>query len=302
MARELRALMYDNDAGEITRPDIPAALSSSPGEGDVRASGFHSRQEQERELAPYTAMPVLPSRLNEPTVPDAALKMSMARADVHGDYTPSDVGRTPRSGPRHPAPSAAPPPEVLSTIPPPARPRSRKSLPPDSARARKSLPPDRVRARKSMPPDSAGFAARARITAKATPVALREREQPSLVRAFLLVTGTAVVAAMLGVGLGNGSLERLFSSSPPAEAPPPALPAARVAPARVTSTPASAPARVGSPHAPGPVAAPAAAATDEAPKVPVLRIDQLPPGEASAAPEANPTAKATPKPARKAHR
>jgi hypothetical protein len=247
-------------------------------------------------------MPVLPSRLNEPTVPDAALKMSMARADVHGEHTPSDVGRTPRSGPRHQAPSAAPPPEVLSTVPPPARTRSRKSPLPDSARSRQSLPPDSARSRKSVPPDSAGFAARARITSKATPVALREREQPSLVRAFLLVTGTAVVAAMIGVGLGNGSIERLLSSSPPAEAPTPALPAARVAPARVTSTPASAPARATSTPAPVPAASPRAAATNEAPTVPVLRIDQLPPGETSAAPESKPTPKATPKPARKAHR
>lgn len=293
MARELRALMYDNDAGEITRPDIPAALGSGPGDGDVRASGFHPRQEQERELAPYTAMPVLPSRLNEPTIPDAALKMSMARADVRDDHTPSDVGRTPRSGPRHQAPSAAPPPELLSTIPPPARTRARKSLSPDATRARSSLSPDSSRGRKSVPPDSAGFAARARVTAKATPVALREPEHPSLVRAFLLVTGTAVLAAMIGVGLGNGSLERLLSSSPPADAPPPAPPVARIAPARATSTPAS---------ALTPAAPPRAAVTDEAPKVPVMRVDQLPPGEASAAPESKTTPKATPKPARKAHR
>jgi len=297
MARELRALMYDNDAGEITRPDIPAALSSSPGDGDVRASGFHPRQE--RELAPYTAMPVLPSRLNEPTVPDAALKMSMARAEVcdehtvpdtalkvsmaragvRDEHTPSDAGRPPRSGPRHGAPSAPPPAEMKSTVPPPGRTRSKQSIAPDSGRARKQ----------SLPPESAGFAARARVTAKATPAALREPERPSMIRAAVLVVGTAVVAALIGVGLGNGSIERVFSSAPPVEAPAP--PVARVAPPRVTASPVLAP-------APAPVAVP----VDEGPKVPVMRLDQLPSGEASATPEAKPAPKAVAKPARKGSR
>lgn len=295
--------MYDKDTGEITRPDIPAALGSSPGDGDVRASGFHPRQE--RELLPYTAMPVLPSRLNEPTVPDAALKMSMARAEVQGDHTPSDVGRVPRSGPRHEMPSAAPPPEVASTVPPPGRKRSRRSMrpesthehaspPPDSSRARTSLLPDSSRAKKSAPPDS-GFG---RTTAKATPVALRAPENPSLFHASLLVIGTALGAAAIGVGLGNGSIARLFSSAPPADVSHAAPPVPRLAPLRATPAPVAAPA----------VAAPAlrAVVADEAPKVPVLRIEELPPGEASAAPEPTPapkaSAKAAPKPTRKAHR
>jgi hypothetical protein len=286
--------MYDNDTGEITRPDIPATRGSSPGDGDVRSSGFHERQE--RELAPYTAVPVTPSRLSDPTVPDAALRMSMARAEVRDDHTPSDVGRAPGSGPRHHAPSVAPPTAVASTVPPPGRTRSRRSPPPEGARERSSAPPDGGGAMRSAPPDSARFG---RVTAKATPAALREPEQPSLLRAFLLVTGTAVVAAMLGVGFGNGSIQRLFSPEAPEVVPQPVLPVARVASARVAPAPVSAP-------------LPRAAATDEARNVPVLRIDQLPPGEASATPdltaapkattESTATSKATPKAAHQAHR
>jgi hypothetical protein len=294
--------MYDKDTGEITRPDIPAVLGSSPGDGDVRASGFHPRQE--RELLPYTAMPVLPSRLNEPTVPDAALKMSMARAEVQGDHTPSDAGRVPRSGPRHEVPSAAPPPEALSTVPPPGRKRSRRSLrpegtheraslPPDSSRARPSLVPDSSRAKKSAPADNAF----GRTTAKATPAALREAPHPSLFHASLLVVGTALGAAGIGVGLGNGSIARLFSPAPPVDVPHAAPPAPRPAPPRATRAPVAAPAVA--------AAAPRAVVADEAPKVPVLRIEELPPGEVSAASEPAPapkaSAKATPKPAHKAH-
>lgn len=264
--------MYDNDAGEITRPDIPAALGSSPGDGDLRSSGFHPRQE--RELSPYMAMPVLPSRLNEPTVPDAALKVSMARAAVPEEHTPSDVGRVPRSNPRHELPPTASP-DRTSTVPPPARARAKTSLPPDSARAKKSAPPD-----------SAGF----RVTAKATPAALREPEHPSLLRAFLLVTATAVAAAMIGVGLGNGSIERWFAPSEPVAAPGPALSVARVAPARAV------------PPVTPPSVAPPRAAVDDAPRVPVMRVDQLPPGEASATPEPKASAKPAPKPAHRGSR
>jgi len=291
--------MYDKDAGEITRPDIPAALGSSPDDGDVRASGFHPRQE--RELLPYTAMPVLPSRLNEPTVPDAALKMSMARAEVQGDHTPSDVGRTPRSNPRHEIPSAAPPPEALSTVPPPGRKRSQRSMPPDSSRARTSLPPDSARAKATVPPDSSRAKKSAppdnvfgRTTAKATPAALREPERPSLFHASLLVLGTALGAAAIGVGLGNGSIERLFSSSPPVDVSHAAAPVARSAPARAIPAPVAAPAVAAT--------APRAVVADEAPKVPVMRIEELPSGEASAAPEPTPAPKASAKPTRKAHR
>ena len=87
MARKLSTLMYDNDADSITRPDIPAALV--PSDEDLRASGFHPRVE--RELAPYTAVPVLTARLNEPTIPDAALRISMAQAVRAEEHTPSAV-------------------------------------------------------------------------------------------------------------------------------------------------------------------------------------------------------------------
>jgi hypothetical protein len=282
--------MYDNDADSITRPDIPAALV--PSEEDARASGFHPRAE--RELAPYTAVPVLTARLNEPTIPDAALRVSMAqsaRVEEHTPSAPSAPSVPPRSGTRQQLASTVPPPAMASTVPPPPRARTKQAAVPDR-------PPssDRRGERLATPlPTLSAPASDRRGERLATPLptltpthTVTPAPAPAPVSHFhmyLLIAGTAVAAAAIGIGLGNGSLgrfgERLHARFVELDLPPAPLATSKAAPVRPSATPSAT--SVTPAQAP-----PRASALEDAPKVPVMRIDQLPATEQASVAENEP--------------
>jgi hypothetical protein len=271
MPRELRALMSDTDAEETTRPDIPAALVED------HRSGFHQRAE--RELVPYTSVPVLTARFNEATVPDAALRISMAAAPTPEHHTPSGPTVPPPSGTRQQIPSPSPPRAALSTVPPPARERAKAPSTVDVGRAAE---PSRQTAetwrRKADPsrriPTPLPSLAPAPLSSLPPPPEKR-------LRAYLLVVVTAVLAALVGVGLGNGSLVRFggrlhTAFVGPDDAPGPLAPT----PAVRTRPLSSLPTQPTSPLQP----AGRAGAADEIPKVPVLSVAELPPTEHDAQP------------------
>jgi hypothetical protein len=276
MASELRALMSDIDADEITRPDIPAALATGD---DAPSSGFHQRVE--RELVPYTSVPVLTARFNEATVPDAALRVSMAAARAREHHTPSDASVPPPSGTREQLASTVPPPAVTPPVPVPGHERAKEpatidvgstaELPWQTAETwrRKADPSRRI----ATPLPS--------LVPSFVPLPLPAARPEHRLRAYVLVAVTAVTAALVGVGLGNGSLARFggrlhMAFVGPDEAPAPlaATPVAQVRAPSSLPTAATAPTR----------AAPRAVAAEEAPKVPVLRLEQLPPTQHDAKP------------------
>jgi len=306
MARKLSTLMYDNDADSITRPDIPAALV--PSDEDLRASGFHPRVE--RELAPYTAVPVLTARLNEPTIPDAALRISMAQAVRAEEHTPSAPSvpnvpsAPPRSGPRQQLASTIPPAAMASTVPPPRRTRTKPPAAPEAApssnrrherlatplphtrgeRLATPLPHTRGERLATPLPHMRGERLATPLPSVAPASARGAAPAPvSHFHAYLLVFGTALAAAAIGIGLGNGSLSRfghrVHAAFVELDAPPAPLVSSKPLPARPSATPSAPSASL---------APPSARAVDDAPKVPVMSIDQLPATEQASVAETEP--------------
>jgi hypothetical protein len=278
-----RAPRYDNDPDVITRPDtVPAVLRFAEESSPAIETGAH------RELKPY---PAVPPPSDEATVVYALSAMQP---------TPRVVTPLPelRSGTRN---------SLASTVPPPSRTR-RKSEPrvsefmaedarfderPQATPVYMMMSPASVEGPTLAPPAPAPPAppapaqgstlappsntrTTARRAAVAPPtlappafVALEEAPRRGTGRAFLLGALTTIVAALIGAGLGNGSIkdsvERLrgggVATTAPVSAPRPAKAAAQ--PPVVVAAP---------PPAPVP--------TPEAARVPVVRFQDLTPTQA----------------------
>jgi len=235
MTRLLRALPYDNDPQAITRPDIVPAKRRFAG---ASASSPGLDVGPLRELAPYPAMS-LP--FDEATVAYAALQRvpSTTPSDA-AERLASDLAAPPRSGTRH---------RLDSTVPPPRRPRPELE-PSEQDSARREQPPQPKR----------------QASAPEAPRAAPRRKSRALLAAAL----TALVAALLGANLGNGSLavtvERLHG--PELQSEPLSLPLM--------------PTRAGRPSVAPTLATPRPAAASTPSEIPVVRFQDLPPAEQAA--------------------
>jgi len=269
--------MSDLDADEITRPDISGAVVAGE---EAPSSGFHQRVE--RVLVPYSAVPVLTGRLNEPTVPDAALRVSMAAARAPEHHTPRDASVPPQSGPRPQSASTLPPHATASTVPPSARGRAHEPATSGDGRGAEMARQTAETWRRKKDPSP-------RIPTplpSVQPLPLPAPPPEKRLRAYVLIVVTTFTAAMIGVGLGNGSLVRLggrlhtaFVGPDDAPAPLASTPAAPSRPVSSLPTPAAAP-----------QPAPRTVVAEQGPKVPVLRVEELPTTQHDAKPvEARPS-------------
>lgn len=243
--RKQPARLSDIGPEANTRPDtVPAALRFA--DDSMPSSVFEPRP---RELAPYSAVPELSARFDEPTVPDPALqRVSPVPPRVSEDHPAPDRTVVPRSGTRH---------RLVSTVPPPRVQRERERVRSDAA------------LRDEQPP------AEERRTTLASPSSERSLNRH---QAFLLALLTVFASAWFGASLGSGSLGRLFERSrdevpaPPVAAPVVAAPVVTAPPVvtpPVASPPVTTPPVTTPPVASPPLAAPAATAAP-------MRFEDLP--------------------------
>jgi hypothetical protein len=295
MKRRRPLTSCDIGSDGITRTDtVPAAVrfaeeeSVSSGDASVPSSGF--QWSKPRELPAYPPLPELPPSFNESTVPDgplqrAAMVPHRSSPRVVDDSTPVpaagvkpyvDVSMPPAATriatprpfvgtPAAPAAARIPTPRpYVGGLPLPmveATPRPRETL---RSPAREQQP--------SVTPHGSEPPARAEARAPVAPPA----RGASAARLFAIGVLTVVASAAVGASLGDGSLARVVE---------------RLRGTSVKQTPTPAPPNPSRAPAPRPVAkvegpAPAPVVTVEAPRVPVMRLDDLPVvAEASAAEE-----------------
>jgi hypothetical protein len=249
MARKQRGVGYDKDPDANTRPDtVPAALRFN----DDSATWSNLSQRGERELAPYTSRPEILPPSDEPTVADRSLWRMPVPERRAADERPKRETPMPSSGLRH---------RLASTAPPPVRKQ------PEPAPDTHETEVDAAPAPAHIPTLRRSPQGRSSATSLSTPPRAHRKNSRMFVITVALMT---IPASVLGMSVGNGSLERAFTSLLGARAEPqltPAVPAAR------TTAPASETA-VSTP--PQKAARPARAAEPEAAPIPTLRFRDLP--------------------------
>ncbi len=218
-------------------PDVITRPDIRPGALQYATNSGAASRSEPRISRDEPSYQVAPIRFDEPTVAYAALQRVPTDSPRGSEERPASLRTTKRrSGSRH---------RVASTTPPPSRVR-RKGDPAASDSARSDEPVSGV---------------------ASPPVA-----PPAKGRVFLLGAVTALAAAALGVGLGNGEFmraaERLQASVSETEQAAPVVSPLR-APPRDTAASAVA-------------ASPPPVVTPEASRVPVVRFTELLPAEQEA--------------------